>query len=551
MGCRRLSTTPTGQINVDRLAGEPKLMPMALKLGTAPLQNKVFRNLFLALMISNIGLWMQTVGAQWFLVDANAGPAVISLVQTASLLPTLVFSLLAGVLADVLNPKRLLIVMTVYAVVIAGVMAGLAWSGLLTPPILLVLTFLLGSGAALSAPAFQAIQPELVPRDQIADAASLGSVAMNTARAVGPALAGVLFTYGGAGTVFAVNAVSYVAVLVALLTWRRPPQAADVEREHIAMSMTVGMRYLAAAPVVQRLLLRAALFALPASALWALLPVLARSHFHFDSTGYGVLLGLLGVGAVCGMFVLPAIRATISSDLLLAGSALLFAGGTVAAGFAPFGWAAVPLFLAGFGWTAQLSTLNAAMQLTLPQWVRARGMSMYLLVFMGLQGLGAFGWGLLGQSLSPGTALAIAAGLLVAAAATATVLPLHPMTAQLDRTLFVTWPVPNLVFEPGPSDGPVQIEVTYRVEPENRQAFLTAMTPLAGSRRRTGGRSWRLYQTGEEPDTYIEQFVVPSWSEYQRQRTQRWTGFDHENILRVAAVAERAGQRHLFTEAVH
>ncbi|WP_024332895.1 MFS transporter [Gordonia hirsuta] len=523
---------------------------MALQLGLAPLRSTVFRNLFIAQTVSNIGLWMQTVGAQWFLVDADAGTAMISLVQTASLLPTLLFSLLAGVLADVLNPKRLLIVMTAYAVLIAGLMAALAWTGLLTPAVLLILTFLLGSGAALSSPAFQAIQPELVPREQIPDAASLGSVAMNTARAVGPALAGVLFVFGGAGTVFAINALSYVAVLAALLSWRRKPTAVDVEREHIAMSMGVGLRYLAAAPIVQRLLTRAALFAVPASALWALLPVVAAQHFHFDSTGYGLVLGVLGVGAVIGMLVLPSFRASVSSDALLALSALLFAGGALAAAFLPFAWAVVPLLLAGFGWTAKLSTLNAALQLTLPQWVRARGMSMYLLVFSGLQGIGAFVWGLIGQAVGARMALVIAAGLLVVSMFAPLFLPLHPMTANLDRELFVTWPVPSLVFDPDPADGPVQIEVTYHVEPADREEFLAAMLLLARSRRRTGGRGWRLYRAGEESDTYIEQFVMPSWSEYQRQRTQRWTGFDHENILRVARVAQRRDQRHLFTEAV-
>lgn len=521
-----------------------------MALGLAPLRATAFRNLFLAQLVSNIGLWMQTVGAQWFLVDAGSSPLVISLVQTASLTPTLVFSLLAGVLADVLNVRRLLIVLTVYATVVAGAMAALAWTGHLNPATLLILTFLLGSGSALSAPAFQAIQPELVPREQIPDAASLGSVAMNTARAVGPALAGVLFSFGGAGTVFAINAVSFLAVLWALLVWHRKPTPSDVEREHIAMSMGVGLRYLAAAPVVQRLLVRAALFALPASALWALLPVIAKDRFHLDSAGYGGVLAILGGGAVAGMLVLPSIRDRLPVDAVLAGSAVQFAGGAVAAALLPFGWSVVPLALAGFGWTAQLSTLNSALQLTLPQWVRARGMSMYLLVFSGLQGLGALGWGLAGGALGAGTTLLIAAGGLLVTALAAVVLPVHPLTGNLDRTLFVTWPVPTIIFEPEPSDGPVLVSVRYRVEPENREAFVLAMEQLARSRRRTGGRSWRLYLSGEVPDEYVEQFVVPSWSEYQRQRTQRWTGYDHQNVLRVNEVAERLGQRHLFTQAV-
>ncbi|MFM9376785.1 MFS transporter [Gordonia sp. VNK21] len=521
-----------------------------MAMGLEPLKITAFRNIFLAQLVSNIGLWMQTVGAQWFLVDAGSSALVISLVQTASLAPTLIFSLLAGVLADVLNVRRLLIVLTGYAIVVAGLMAGLAWSGHLTPVTMLCLTFLLGAGSALSAPAFQAIQPELVPREQIPDAASLGSVAMNTARAVGPALAGFLFSFGGAGTVFAINAASYLAVLAALLSWHRTTGPADVEREHIAMSLGVGLRYVAAAPVVRRLLLRAALFAVPASAVWALLPVVASTRFHLDSTGYGGVLGVVGGGAVVGMLILPSFRSRLSDEVLLVGSSILFAGGALAAGFLPFAAAVAPLALAGFGWTAQLSTLNAALQLTLPQWVRARGMSMYLLVFSGLQGTGALAWGLVGDAIGVGPALGIAGGALLLNALAAVVVPMHPLTARLDRTLFVTWPVPTIVFEPEPSDGPVQVNVRYRVEPENTAAFITAMEALARSRRRTGGRSWRLYRSGETTGEYVEQFVVPSWSEYQRQRSQRWTGYDHENILRVAGVAERIDQRHLFTVAV-
>ncbi len=256
-------------------------------------------------MVSNIGLWMQTVGAQWFLVDQHAGPTVISLVQTASLLPTLLLSLVAGVLADVLNRKWLLVVMSAYATVVAGVMAVLAAVDLLDPGMLLVLTFLLGAGSALSAPAFQAVNPEIVPREQIADAASLGSMSINVARAVGPALAGVLFTVGGAGVVFAINAVSYLAVVVALLRWRRPGDTSTMEPEHLGTSMVVGLRYVAAAPIVRRILVRSALFAFPASALWALLPLVVSNSFHFGSTGYGVVLGVLGCGAILGVLGLP------------------------------------------------------------------------------------------------------------------------------------------------------------------------------------------------------------------------------------------------------
>ena len=522
---------------------------VAMASGMAPLRNRVFRNLFIAQMVSNIGLWMQTVGAQWFLVDQHAGPTVISLVQTASLLPTLLLSLVAGVLADVLNRKWLLVVMSAYATVVAGVMAVLAAVDLLDPGMLLVLTFLLGAGSALSAPAFQAVNPEIVPREQIADAASLGSMSINVARAVGPALAGVLFTVGGAGVVFAINAVSYLAVVVALLRWRRPADTSTMEPEHLGTSMVVGLRYVAAAPIVRRILVRSALFAFPASALWALLPLVVSNSFHFGSTGYGVVLGVLGCGAILGVLGLPWMRDHLSPNVILASSAVVFAVGTVAAALGSTVVALIVFVPAGVAWIATLSTLNAEMQLTLPAWVRARGMAAYLLVFMGSQGIGSLVWGALGGLLTVRWALLIAALALILAALAVAVLPIHAETGTLDRTLSTAWPEPMLVFEPAPDDGPVRVVATYRVDAEHHDEFVDAMAGVALSRRRTGARNWHLYRNGEDSDDYVEQFVVGSWSEYQRQRTERWTEYDHQRVSDALAltVDGRSRQEHLFT----
>lgn len=517
--------------------------------GWAPLKNSTYRNLFVAQLVSNVGLWMQTVGAQWFLVDQQAGPTAISLVQTASLAPTLLLSLPAGVLADVLNRKRLLMVMSVYSALVGLLMAVLAWTGHLDASTLLILTFLLGAGSSLSSPAFQAIQPELVPREQIPDAASLGSVSVNAARAVGPALAGLIFTFGGAGTVFALNALSYLAVVVALLSWRRPTDESELEPEHLGMSMVVGLRYVASAPVIRRILLRSALFALPASALWALLPVVASEFFGFGSTGYGVILGVLGIGAMIGVVLMPLLRTRFSANLLVGASALVFAVGTAAAVIAPLWVVLIAFLFAGIAWIATLTTLNAATQLTLPPWVRARGMAAYLLVFMGSQGIGSLVWGAVSSGLGTRTALLIAAGCLVVTALSVIVLPIRPLTGKLDRDLSLAWPVPHLLFEPAPDDGPVSVVVRYRVASEHEKEFSEAMRPVARSRRRTGGRNWRLYRSGDDPELIVEQFVVPSWSEYQRQHMTRWTGYDHRNVMTALALTidGKPDERHLFT----
>lgn len=514
----------------------------------APLRNRVFRNLFIAQMVSNIGLWMQTVGAQWFLVDAHAGPTVISLVQTASLIPTVLLSLLAGVLADILDRKWLLVVMSAYATVVAAVMAVLAWADLLDPVTLLILTFLLGAGSALAAPAFQAVNPDLVPREQIADAASLGSMSINVARAVGPALAGVLFSVGGAGVVFAINALSYVAVVAALLTWRRPAATAQLEPEHLGTSLVVGVRYVIAAPIVRRILVRSGLFAFPASALWALLPVVVSDSFGWGSTGYGIVLGVLGAGAIIGVFALPWMRDHLPPNVILASSAVVFAGGTLAAAVAPAIVAVIVFIPTGIAWIATLSTLNAEMQLTLPTWVRARGMAAYLLVFMGSQGVGSLVWGAVGGALSVRWALIIAAVGLVVTAVSVVALPIHAETGTLDRTVSAAWPEPTLIFEPAPDDGPVQVSAFYRVAADHHDEFMNRMAAVAKARRRTGARNWHLFRDGADADAFVEQFVVGSWSEYQRQRIDRWTEYDHQRVADALALTEdgRSRQEHLF-----
>lgn len=496
----------------------------------APLRNKIYRYLFIAQLVSNIGLWMQTVGAQWFLVEHDSSATIVALVQTASLLPTLFLALPAGGLADLLDRRRLLIAVSTYTAVAAGVTTFLAWTDVLTPVMLLAMTFLLGCGSALSAPAWQAIQPELVPREQIPAASSLGSVTVNAARAVGPAIGGVLVAAAGPAAVFAINALSFLAIIGALVWWRRPADAPGVDRERLGRSLVTGLHYVHAAPIVRRIMVRSAVFAFPASALWALLPLASSEHLHFGASGYGLVLGMLGVGAVAGVAIYPRLRKKLSPNALLAASAIAYGVGVVAVGVLPV-WAVLPLLLvAGAAWIATLTTLNAAIQLSLSHWVRARGMSIYLLVFMGSQALGSVVWGVVASHTSFVTALLISAALLVAAAASVTVVPLRPETGTLPRGVSTAWPTPMVVFGPEPDDGPVVVSVAYRVRPAELDQFDQAMAAVGKARRRTGGYSWGLYRHGADSDLRVEQFTVASWSDYKRQTTERWTESDHQLI---------------------
>ena len=499
----------------------------------APLKIAIYRNLFVAQLISNIGTWMQTVGAQWFLVEHHSSATIIALVQTASLTPTLVLGLFGGVFADLFDRRRLLIVIQTYAVLAAAVLAALAFTGVLTPTWLLVFTVAIGCGSALTAPAWQAIQPELVPREQIPAAASLGSVTVNVARAIGPALAGVVVLQAGPAAVFALNAVSFAAIIVALRAWNRPGCAPLGERESIGLSILAALRWVRHGPVTRRILLRSALFAFPASALWALLPVTAAQHWHMNSCGYGLVLATLGVGAVIGVALIAHLRRLFATNTVLAGSAGAYALGLLVVAIGPFGPAIPLLLVCGMAWIATLTTLNAAIQLSLPHWVRARGMAVYLLVFSGSQALGSYLWGLIAAHFGLAQSLLAAAALLLLTAASVAVLPLRPETGTLDLTTSTAWPTPTLVFQPDPNDGPVLISTSYHVTDDRIHQFTAAMLKVGRSRSRTGGYRWRLYRSGEDPELVIEEFTVPSWAEFDRQHSTRWLASDNDALARA------------------
>ncbi|MBX5332982.1 MFS transporter [Rhodococcus fascians] len=514
----------------------------------SPLRNTVYRSLFIAQLVSNIGGWMQTVGAQWFLVEREASTTIIAAVQTASLLPTLLLALLAGALADALDRRVLLIAVGAGSMLTGIVLTALAWTDTLSPWGLLACTFVLGCWTSLSAPAWQAIQPELVSREEIPAASALGSVTVNGARAVGPALAGVLVALAGPTFVFAINAASFLATLSVLIAWKRPKHP-QTDREGLAESILSGVRYIRSGPIVRRIILRSALFAFPASALWALLPSASSSVLKLGSVGYGVLLGVLGVGAVIGVAATPMLRKRCSANTLLVGSAVGYGVGMAALAWLPL-WAVVPaLLLSGIAWITTLTALNASIQLSLATWVRARGMSVYLLVFMGSQAIGSLVWGWLASKIGIVDALAVAVAALAFVAASVAVLPLRPETGVLDRAVSMAWPTPTVMFEPDPDDGPVRITVTYRVVDDALEQFLTSMAPVGIARKRTGAYAWNLYRSLDVEDTVVEQFTVPSWSQYRRQREERWTGSDHD-VVQKALTQTVDGATHTETHDI-
>lgn len=503
----------------------------------APLRRRAFFILWMAQLGSNIGSWMQTVGAQWYLVEAHASPTIVALVQTANMAPALLLSLMAGVLADSFDRRRLVVGTNIFAALAAVALTLSTAAGLLDPVSLLAYTFLIGAGVALGSPAWQSIQAELVPRQEIQAASALGGVTINAARAVGPAAAGVLVAWAGPAFVFGLNALAFLAAAAAVYFWRSPNRD-RADRESVSEALAAGVRYIRSAPRIKRILLRTALFTTPGSALWALLPVAADGHLGVGSAGYGLLLGALGGGALLGVVFLPWIRARTASNTVLAGSALLFGIGTLAAGLLPAVAVAILMVVAGAAWIGSLSTFSAVMQLTLPAWVRARGMATYLFVMSGTQAIGAFLWGAVAAAFGYGSALAASAVLLAATAASIRVWPLLPGTGQLDRT--VAGPgeaadVPARVHDPGA--GPVRVLITYRPDPARMEDFSAAMAQVKLTRLRTGATGWQLVRRIGQAGSYTEFYTVPTWREYLRQEQERITGEDRLHFARARAAS--------------
>jgi MFS family permease len=502
-----------------------------------PLRVGAFRAIWVAALVGLTGAWFQTVGAQWLLVQRPHASILVALVQTATTLPYVLFGLVAGVLADILDRRVLLIAVQTTVAAIGTALAALTFAHLIPPALLLLLVFLLGMGAALGTPAYQSLVPDLVPREQIPAASALNSISINVARALGPAIAGVLVAAAGVGTTFTVAAATALCYALVVAFWR-PPKTERASPERFVPALRAGSRYVRNAPVVRRILLRAALFLVPAGSLFALLPLIAAHRLGLGSGGYGLLLAALGLGAIAGALALPRIRTRVPINSLV----------TLASGFYALSLAAVALLTdpvpvllllipAGVAWVVVLSTLNASLQLFLPTWVRGRSLAVYTIVLFGSQALGALLFGALADLLGLVQALLIAAGSAAVAAATIRIWPFLD-TSGMDRSTVVYWPEPQLAPELDPDGGTVTVTVTYRVPTANQQAFIEAMAPVRGSRLRTGAISWGLYHDGEHADTFVELFVVPSWEEHLRQHHERLTGTDRVYQQHAAALAE-------------
>ena len=467
-------------------------------------------------MLGNLGTFMRDVASAWLVIELSNSASAVALVQAATTLPIFLLAIPAGVLSDILDRRWLLVAVQAGLAVVSSVLALLAWSAGLSVPSLIGLTLLGGIGAALSMPSWQAIVPELVGRDELKGAVALNSLGFNISRAIGPALGGLILASLGAAATYAADALTYVIVIAALLWWPRPAVPREDLPEAFGGAFRAALRYARAAPELRRVLLRAAVFFGFVSSLWALLPIVARDLLGGGPGFYGLLLGGVGAGAIGGALAMPRLRRRLDGDGLVLGASLTTA--VVAAGLAmapPQGVALVLSLFLGAAWIAVLTTLNATTQAILPNWVRGRGLAIYLMVFNGAMALGSVAWGGVAEAIGvPATLLAGAAGL-AAAALLAHRIRLPAGDADLAPSHH--WPEP-LLAEPVPNDrGPVLVTIAYDVRAEDRPAFVTVLHRLAQERRRDGAYAWGLAEDAEEPRRLVEWFLVESWAEHLRQ----------------------------------
>lgn len=518
--------TPVGSLPEDRS-------------GFAPLKTPLFRDRWIAATVSGLGTWMQDTAATWLMTSLTTSPLLIALMQTAASAPVLALGLLAGATADIFERRRLLIFWQAWQLIAVAIMAVLALFGVISPWWLLGLTFIMNVGSAMNNPAWQAIVPELIPRSQLPDAIALQSASNNLARAVGPALGGLMVAgfataARGAGWVFALNAASFVAVIWVLYVWKRQPVfKSALPSERIMGSMETGLRYLRYSPPIQAVFIRVFVFTFFVSAVWSLLAVVAAHHLKQGAMGYGVLNGSLGLGALAAAVSLARIRARWKADTILMASTLQFVATLAVMAFSHHTWLIIIFLVAGgCAWTCTMSTLNASVQLLAPAWVAARALGMYQMVFQGGLAIGSFLWGEVAEHASLQIALSSAGiGLLVTLPIT---MKLHVLRGKLPDHTPYRWrnPVPHLENEPEPEDGPVRVLVDYDIPVQHYDEFVRVIHKLRGARLRAGAIRWGIFQDTNDPTRLEETFVMESWLEYLRSR-ERMTEADHVIVTRL------------------
>ena len=486
-----------------------------------PFRNRTYAVIWTATVVANIGGWMYSAAAAWLMTSLDNDPLMVSLVQVATGLPMFLFAVPAGALADIIDKRRFLIAVEFGIMLVSAVFAAMVTFRFVTPVSLLAFMFVISLGSALTAPAWQSIVPLLVPRRDLGAAVAANSVGINISRAIGPALSGVITGAFGIAAPFWLDAFSNAGTIGGLVWWRGPKREAQrLPAERLASAIRTGIRYARNNPPLRATLYRAVAFFLFASAYWALLPLVAHSQIGGGATVYGLLLGAIGVGAVSGASILPRLKAALGPDRIVLAGTVITALALVLYGIARDpATAIVASLLAGVAWIAALSSLNVSAQLALPEWVRGRGLTIYVTVMFGALTLGSAVWG----ELAGATSLLIAHCLAAVGALLAI-----PLTwrwklqagASLDLTPSMHWPTPVTAGDLEKRAGPVMVTVEYRIDIKHRRDFLAAIDRMSAERRRDGAYAWGVFEDAAEPGRFVETFLVESWLEHLRQHAR-------------------------------
>lgn len=501
-------------------------------LQTSPLRHERFRAFYIGSIGTAFGYTMQATVAAWLMATLTPSELMVALVQTASTAPSLLFGLMAGTLADIVDRRR--VVLATQVVLLAGtlVLGAATLTGIIGPVTLLLLTFVTGIGFTFYMPAQQALVNDLVPRTELPRAVALAAVAFNSSRALGPALAGAIAAWVGSGNALLASTLFFIWMIIALRGWPSATPAIPGIPETLLSGIRSGMRYVRHSPPLRALITRSLTFSVCASALYALLPVVARDQLGLGAGGYGMLFAFFGAGAVAGALWIPRHLQKVSLDTVVKSGFLLWTGAVLIVAAAPVvAVAVIGTCAAGAAWVTVLASLSAGTQSSAPGWVRARAVSSNLVAVQASLAVGSVIWGALASAVGTRLSLAVSAGAMV-------VLLLLTRRARVglgeeaDVTTGVSVPEFAIPVEPLPDDGPVLIQLEYRIEPEDRAAFLDAIYAIEPIRRRNGAANWRVFRDLEDERRFIERFVINSFAEYVRSRA-RMTVAERELQARV------------------
>ncbi len=485
---------------------------------TAPFRHRIFAAIWVTSLISNFGGLIQSVGASWLMLTMTHRPDLVALVPASAMVPLMLFSLASGAIADGGDNRRVMILAQTEMLLVSVVLAVAAYTGWLAPWSLLAMTFLLGCGAALNAPAWQASIGEQVPRKDLHSAVVLNGLSFNVARSLGPAIGGAIVAAANVAATFAVNAVCYIGLIAELIRWRPRPRERLFPREPLGTAMMSGLRYVSMSPSILVVLLRVFGFSIAGSSIWALMPIVARDGVHGGPLSYGLLLCAFGLGAVGGALLSARLRHRLGNEVMVRCATLAYAVATGTVGLVDnLPLAMFVMLFAGGGWVLAMSTFSATVQMSAPRWVVARSMAIYQTMMFAGMALGAWGWGSLATSHGVRVAM-VSSG---AATLAATLLGLRlrlgePAREDLDPHRGISDPEVGIEIEP--RSGPVVTVIDYRIDPARAADFVEAMAERRRVRVRDGARDWMLLQDIADPTRWTERFYSPTWADYLRTR---------------------------------